>query len=69
VLDKFRIHINSSKGQLNETVITSSTINVTCMANMNLYNLTIRPPDIGNAKPDLENSSEAGPSGNLITGT
>lgn len=28
------------------------------MANINLWNRTIRPPDIGNEKPDRENSSE-----------
>jgi hypothetical protein len=58
-VDKFRIHIiNSSKGQLNETFITSSTINVTSIANMNLWKRKVRPPDTGNDKPDLENSSE-----------
>jgi len=28
------------------------------MANINLWNRTIRPPDISNAKSDLENSRE-----------
>lgn len=60
MFDKFRIHIilERSKGKLNETVITSSTINVTSMANVNLWNWTTRPPDVGIAKTDLENSSE-----------
>jgi hypothetical protein len=28
------------------------------MANMNLWKRKVRPPDTGNDKPDLENSSE-----------